>query len=58
MKPILFAMPGNEALALGLARALPCETGTIEMHRFPDGEACPRLHVGRGARWHGPLALG
>ncbi|MES2296145.1 MAG: ribose-phosphate pyrophosphokinase [Pseudomonadota bacterium] len=43
MIPILFALPGNDALAERLAGALPCDPGKLDMHHFPDGESCPRL---------------
>lgn len=43
MIPILFAMPGNEAFARHMDRALGCEIGSIEVHTFPDGESCVRL---------------
>lgn len=36
---ILFALPGNEALTASLASKLGCETGTLEVRRFPDGES-------------------
>lgn len=43
MLPVLFALPGNHAFAGALGAALPCQAGTLEIHRFPDGESCPRL---------------
>jgi ribose-phosphate pyrophosphokinase len=43
MIPILFAMPGNEAFALHLDRAISCEVGQLEMRRFPDGETYVRI---------------
>lgn len=43
MIPILFAIPGNEAFALHLDRAMSCEVGQMEMRRFPDGESYIRL---------------
>ena len=36
--PILFAMPGNEALMAELARLLKARAGKIELRQFPDGE--------------------
>jgi ribose-phosphate pyrophosphokinase len=36
--PLLIAMPGNEGLADGLARALGGETGRLVTRHFPDGE--------------------
>lgn len=43
MIPILFPMPGNEAFALHLDRAISCEVGQLEMRHFPDGESYIRL---------------
>ncbi|HYD63355.1 MAG TPA: ribose-phosphate pyrophosphokinase [Noviherbaspirillum sp.] len=43
MIPILFAMPGNEAFAMHLDRAISCEVGQMEMRRFPDGETYVRI---------------
>ena len=43
MKPLLLALPGAQAFAMRLAACLPCEPGELEIHRFPDGESCPRL---------------
>lgn len=43
MIPILIAMPGTEQFALHLDRALGCEVGRVDIHRFPDGESCVRL---------------
>ena len=40
---IVIAMPGNEAVAQGLARTLPGEIGAIEMRAFPDGETYLRF---------------
>jgi ribose-phosphate pyrophosphokinase len=40
---IVIAMPGNEAVTQGLARALPAETGAVEMRAFPDGETYLRF---------------
>jgi ribose-phosphate pyrophosphokinase len=45
MKPILFALPGNEAMAAHLRQALGCDVGELELHQFPDGESCPRFHA-------------
>ncbi|MES2149286.1 MAG: ribose-phosphate pyrophosphokinase [Pseudomonadota bacterium] len=50
MKPILLALPGTGALASGLAQHLSCEVGSLEIHRFPDGESCPRLPPGLARR--------
>ena len=43
MTPVVFAMPGNEALASALAAALGGETGEMEHRRFPDGESYLRF---------------
>lgn len=41
--PLLFAMPGNEALADKLARQLAATPGTMETRQFPDCESYIRL---------------
>lgn len=41
--PLLFALPGNEAMAPCLAAALGAELGEMELRRFPDGESYVRL---------------
>ncbi|UKJ06701.1 ribose-phosphate pyrophosphokinase [Solitalea lacus] len=38
-KPIIFALPGNEALAHSLIVSLKAEKGEAEIRRFPDGES-------------------
>lgn len=43
MKTLLMALPGAAALAGQLAAHLGAEAGTLDLHRFPDGETCPRL---------------
>ncbi|MGO4380803.1 ribose-phosphate pyrophosphokinase [Pseudoduganella sp. RAF53_2] len=43
MKPILFALPGNERLAQRLAQELDWELGSATIRRFPDGESYVRL---------------
>ena len=43
MASLLFAMPGNEALGLGLAKNLAMELGECEIRRFPDGESYIRI---------------
>ncbi len=43
MKPIVFAMPGNETLAQSLAAHLSAEFGASEIRQFPDGESYVRL---------------
>lgn len=42
-KPLLFALPGNEAFAGALARHLGADKGALEVRRFPDGESYVRL---------------
>jgi len=43
MMAVLFAMPGNEALAAALARLLDAEQGEMEHRHFPDGETYLRF---------------
>ena len=43
MKPLLFALPGNEDLTARFATHLAAEIGTLETRRFPDGETYVRL---------------
>lgn len=43
MKPLLFALPGNEAFCASLAQSLAAESGALEYRRFPDGESYVRL---------------
>ncbi len=43
MTPLLFAMPGNAALAARLAKLLGWESGAITVRSFPDGESYLRL---------------
>lgn len=38
MRPLLFALPGNEAMGAALCRLRGWETGAWELHAFPDGE--------------------
>lgn len=45
MRPIIFAMPGNETVAQALAAALGAETGEIEHRRFPDQESYLRIRT-------------
>ena len=42
---LLFAMPGNEALAAELAALSGWETGMLEARRFPDGETYVRVET-------------
>jgi ribose-phosphate pyrophosphokinase len=41
VRPLVFALPGNEALA----RALDAEPGEVVIRRFPDGESYVRLET-------------
>lgn len=50
MTPMLLALPGAQAFAARLAACLPYETGELEIHRFPDGESCPRFPAGVAGR--------
>lgn len=43
MRPVLYAMPGNQALAEGLARRRGIARLDLQLHRFPDGEARVRV---------------
>jgi len=43
MKPILFALPGNDMLAQRLAQELGWEQASATIRRFPDGESYVRL---------------
>ena len=43
MKPLLFALPGNEELTARLAARLAADLGSLETRRFPDGETYVRL---------------
>jgi ribose-phosphate pyrophosphokinase len=43
MNAIMMALPGAETLATALRGHLGCEAGELLLHRFPDGETCPRL---------------
>ncbi|MBU6472889.1 MAG: ribose-phosphate pyrophosphokinase [Alphaproteobacteria bacterium] len=38
MSAVLFALPGNETMAVKLAAELGAEVGTLELRRFPDEE--------------------
>ncbi len=44
MEPILFAFPGNEAMADGICRERGWQRGAWETRRFPDGESYVRYH--------------
>lgn len=43
MKPLLMALPGAEQFAQRLRHSLACDAAELDLHRFPDGETCPRL---------------
>ena len=43
MTPLVFAFPGNEALARSLAAELGAEPGACEIRHFPDGDSYVRL---------------
>lgn len=43
MRPIFFALPGNENITTHLGRELECEVGQMVLRRFPDGETYVRL---------------
>ena len=43
MKPVIFAMPGNEELGARLASRVAAEEGRLEYRRFPDGESYLRF---------------
>ncbi len=50
MKPVIYALPGNEALAAELVRELEGERGELMVRRFPDGETYVRLLTSPVAR--------
>lgn len=63
MNAVIFALPGNDALAAALAQHLGAELGRTEQRRFPDGESYSRLdtdvagrHVVIAATLHNPDA--
>ncbi len=43
MTPLIFALPGNEALTHSLARQLQAGHGQVVLRRFPDGETYVRF---------------
>lgn len=43
MKPIVFALPGNEALAKSIAKAVQADLGESVIRQFPDGETYVRV---------------
>jgi ribose-phosphate pyrophosphokinase len=48
--PLIFALPGNEAIAQSIAAALGADTGQLELRAFPDGEAYLRFVTEPGRR--------
>ena len=44
MTPILFALPGNEAITQSLSASLGAPVGVFETRQFPDGESYIRVH--------------
>jgi ribose-phosphate pyrophosphokinase len=49
-KPVLIPMPGNEAMAAGLAAALGADVGELQTRRFPDDETYLRLKTDVSSR--------
>lgn len=45
MKPLVYAMPGNEAFAQALCAAWPADFGDFVVYHFPDGESLVRLRT-------------
>lgn len=45
MKPLVYAMPGNEGFAQALCAAWPADPGDLVVYRFPDGESLVRLRT-------------
>ena len=43
MKPIVFALPGNEVLAKSIANAIQADIGETVIRQFPDGETYVRV---------------
>jgi len=43
MSPIIYFLPGNEALASALVEQLPAQAGTLAMRQFPDEETYLRV---------------
>ena len=41
--PLIFALPGNEAMAKSIANILSADTGQLELRAFPDGESYLRF---------------
>jgi ribose-phosphate pyrophosphokinase len=47
---LLFAMPGNEAMAQRIAGSLGADVGSLELRTFPDGESYLRFATGLADR--------
>lgn len=43
MKPVIFALPGNNELAAGIAATAKADVGELSHRRFPDGESYLRF---------------
>jgi ribose-phosphate pyrophosphokinase len=43
MKPVVFALPGNELLAKSIAAGIKAEKGDLILRQFPDGETYVRV---------------
>ncbi len=43
MKPIVFALPGNEVLAKNISKAIQADLGELIVRQFPDGETYVRV---------------
>lgn len=50
MKPLIYAMPGNDLFARLLRAAWPGDVGALAVRRFPDGESLVRLETPPGER--------
>ena len=50
MKPLVLALPGNEALASAISESLGGETGAVSVRRFPDDETYLRVDATVAAR--------
>lgn len=59
MSTLVMARPGAAVLAGQLCEQLGAEAGTLDLHRFPDGETCPQFSpspAGREVVLLAPLA--
>lgn len=43
MKPIVFALPGNEVLVKSISKAIQADIGEAVIRQFPDGETYVRV---------------